>query len=63
MRLGSGMEAWPSARLGDRTAKQHIGTVSHIRPTTPKPQPKKETNHGNQATTTNTIRTSRTQQK
>ena len=49
MKLGSGMEAWPSARLGDRTVKQHIGTVSHIRPTTPKPQPKKESNHGKQA--------------
>ena len=63
MKLGSGMEAWPSARLGDRTAKQHIGTVSHIRPTIPKHQPVKETNHGKQAATTNAIRACSTQQK
>ena len=47
MKLGSGMEAWPSSRIGDRT--HCIGRVSHIRPTSPKPQPKKETNHGKQA--------------
>ena len=47
MRLCSGMEAWPITRLGDRTTG--IGRVSHIRPTTPKPQPKKEKTHGNQA--------------
>ena len=47
MRLGSGMEAWPMSRLGDRTTG--IGRVSHIRPTTPKPQPKKEIKHHEQA--------------
>jgi hypothetical protein len=57
MKLGSGMEAWPSSRLGDRFASDnHIGRVSHIRPTTPKPQPVKEANHGKQTETTNTIR-------
>ena len=60
MRLGSGMEAWPSSRLGDRFATgNHIGTVRHIRPTIPKPQPIKENSHHEQ--TVNTLRTSSTQ--
>ena len=58
MKLGSGMEAWPMSRLGDRSSG--IGRVTHIRLTTPKPQPNKETNHGKQAAKTNAIRTSGT---
>jgi len=62
MKLGSGMEAWPSSRLGDRFASDnYIGRVSHIRPTTPKPQPVKENKHHEQAETTNTIRKSSSQ--
>ena len=60
MRLGSGMEAWPSSRLGDGYARgNHIGTVSHIRPTTPIPQPIKENTHVSQTEAINTIRASR----
>ena len=55
MRLGSGMEAWPSTRIGDRSSG--IGRVTHLRLTTPKHQPTKETNHGKQAAKTDTVRT------
>ena len=59
MKLGSGMEAWPSSRIGDNSPT--VGRVSHIRPTTPKPQPVKESTHEKQTEKTNTIRTSSTQ--
>jgi hypothetical protein len=56
MRLCSGMEAWPVSRLGDTSYS--IGTVKHIRPTIPKPQPKKENKHDEQTATTNAVRES-----